>query len=199
MVMGAQQPFRLTPGQLEARRLLAASLLKSGWRPVDVADEIGVTRGAVSQWSTAVREGGLRALRRKPHTGLPSFPNPAQWKQLARALRAGAVKAGFPTERWTLLRIVQFIQRQWGIEYNPASLCEPPHRLGFSAHLPRTQARERDDALIEAWLKRDWPRIKRGLEEAGGRLPSWMRPAVRFGPASAPRGRPSARRPFCAA
>lgn len=43
-----QQPFRLTPEQLEARRLFAASLLKSGWRPVEVADECGVTRGTVS-------------------------------------------------------------------------------------------------------------------------------------------------------
>ncbi|MFP2899714.1 winged helix-turn-helix domain-containing protein [Corallococcus sp. 4LFB] len=193
--MGSQHPFRLTPGQLEARRLLAASLLESGWRPVDVADELGVTRGAVSQWSKRLREEGLQALWRKPHKGRPSYLKPAQWRQLARPLEAGALKAGFPTERWTLPRVAQFIQRRWGVGYHPASLSEPLHRLGFSAHRPRSQARERDEAFIEAWLKRDWPRIKRGLEEAAGRLPSWTRRAARFEPASAPHGRPSALRP----
>lgn len=188
VVMG-QQPFKLTPEQLEERRLFAASLLKSGWRPVDVADECGVTRGAVSQWCKTLAHGGVRRLRRKPHQGRPCRLNPYQWKQVARVLKAGAVRAGFPTERWTLARIAQLIEQRWGVRYHPRSLSRPLHRLGFSAHRPRSQARERDDALIEAWVKRDWPRIKKGLEEAGGRLPSWMRRVTRFGPAWAPPGR----------
>ncbi|QDE67036.1 hypothetical protein BHS07_08315 [Myxococcus xanthus] len=53
-----QQPFRLTPEQMEERRLFAASLLKSGWRPIDVAGECGVSRGAVSQWGQSLRAGG---------------------------------------------------------------------------------------------------------------------------------------------
>ncbi|WP_369333667.1 winged helix-turn-helix domain-containing protein [Corallococcus sicarius] len=65
----------------------------------------------------------------------------------------------------------------------PHYLAECLHRLGLSPQQPRTRAKERDDALVEAWLKRDWPRIKRGLEEAGGPLPSWTRQVVRFGPA----------------
>ncbi|NOK07066.1 helix-turn-helix domain-containing protein, partial [Myxococcus xanthus] len=71
VVMG-QQPFRLTPEQMEERRLFAASLLRSGWCPVDVADECGVTRGAVSQWCKALAQGGVRKLRHKPHQGRPS-------------------------------------------------------------------------------------------------------------------------------
>lgn len=184
-----EQPFRLTPVQLEARRLFAASLLRAGWRPIDVAEELDVTRGAVSQWSKALHEKGVGALRRKPHKGRPSLLGRSEWRALARMLDAGAVKAGFPTERWTLPRVAQFIEHRWGIRYHPASLSEPLRRMGFSAHLPRTRASERDDALIEAWLKRDWPRIKRGLEEAGGRLPSWTRRVTRFGPASALPGR----------
>ncbi|WP_228560965.1 MULTISPECIES: helix-turn-helix domain-containing protein, partial [Myxococcus] len=57
---------------MEERRLFAASLLRSGWCPVDVADECGVTRGAVSQWCKALAQGGVRKLRHKPHQGRPS-------------------------------------------------------------------------------------------------------------------------------
>ncbi|WP_410478064.1 winged helix-turn-helix domain-containing protein [Myxococcus sp. MxC21-1] len=152
---------------MEERRLFAAALLKSGWRPIDVADECGVSRGAVSQWGKALALGGSRSLRRKPHKGRPSRLSSSQWKQVARVLKAGASRAGFPTERWTLPRIARLIERRWGVRYHPRSLSRPLHRLGFSAHRPRPQARERDDVLIEAWVKRDWPRIKRGSKKRG--------------------------------
>ena len=67
-----------------------------------------------------------------------------------------------------------------------ALLLAPPLRLVRNAISDATlyaSAKERNDELVEAWLKHDWPRIKRGLEEAGGRLPSWTRRVVRFGPA----------------
>ena len=53
--------------------------------------------------------------------------------------------------------------------------------------------------LVAAWLARDWPRVKRGLAEAGGRLPSWTRRVTRFGPASIAAGPGSATRPSCGA
>ncbi|WP_434346682.1 winged helix-turn-helix domain-containing protein [Myxococcus virescens] len=133
-----QQPFRLTPEQMEARRLFAASLLKLGWRPVDVAGECGVTRGAVSQWCKNLAQGDVRKLRRKPHQGRPSRLSPSQWKQVARVLKAGAVRAGFPTERWTLPCIARLIEQRWGVRHHPRSLSRPLHRLGFSAHRPRS-------------------------------------------------------------
>ena len=56
------------------------------------------------------------------------------------------------------------------------------------------QARERDDALVEASLKRDWARVTRGLAEQGAPLPSSTRRVTRSGPASAPPGRAAADR-----
>ncbi|WP_434345498.1 helix-turn-helix domain-containing protein [Myxococcus virescens] len=106
-----------------------------------------------------------------------------EWRQVAGLVRADARTCGFPTERWTLIRIAYLIHCTFGVRYHPNYLAERLHRLGSSPQQPCTRAKERDDALVEAWLKRDWPRIKRGLEEAGGPLPSWTRRVVRFGPA----------------
>ncbi len=76
--------------------------------------------------------------------------------------------SGFSTERWTLARIAQLIRKRFGVKYHPHYLAEPLRRRGFSPHRPKPKARERDDALVESWLKRDWPRVKRGLHEQAG-------------------------------
>ena len=107
----------------------------------------------------------------------------AQWVALLRLLKRGAVAAGFDTERWTLKRIAALIRREFGVRYHFRSLGRLLHARGWSPQRPPTRARERDEALVEAWLRRDWPRIKRGLSEAGGSLPSWTRRVTRFGPA----------------
>ena len=47
----------------ETRRFRGWGLHKQGWTQVRIAEALGVSEGAVSQWLKAVREGGLSALR----------------------------------------------------------------------------------------------------------------------------------------
>ncbi|HEU4647434.1 MAG TPA: helix-turn-helix domain-containing protein [Gemmatimonadales bacterium] len=56
------------------------------------------------------------------------------------------------------------------------------HR-GWSPQRPVPRAKEREEALVEAWLRRDWPRIKKGLVDLGASLPSWTKQVTHFGPA----------------
>jgi len=149
----------------------------------------------VSRWYAMLGQGGTAALRRKPHTGRPPRLSAKQWTLLARILESGATRSGFDTERWTLRRIAVVIRREFGIEYNHRSLGRVLHAHGWTPQKPVIQARERDDQLVEAWLKRDWPRIKRGLAAQDVPLPSWTRRVTRFGPTSAPPGHPGATRP----
>jgi putative transposase len=189
-------PRKLTAEQGEERRRKAAAMLRVGKRSqAQIARELAVAPSTVCEWAMALEQSGLRGLRARPKTGRPSKLLPAQWKELLRILERGPMVAGFPTDRWTLQRIAKVIASRFGAKFHPHYLAEPLHKLGFSPQRPKVRARERDDALVEAWLKRDWPRIKRGLDEAGQRLPSWTRRVVRFGPASAPPGRESATRP----
>lgn len=182
----AWQPKHLTAQQLEERRLAAGQLLQRGQlSQVEVARQVGVSEASVSRWARRLQETGgmMRGLKARPRTGRPSKLSAEEWQQVAGLVQAGARTCGFATERWTLTRVASLIHRTFGVRYHPNYLAERLHRLGLSPQQPRTRAKERDDALVEAWLKRDWPRIKRGLEEAGGALPSWTRRVVRFGPA----------------
>lgn len=177
-------PRRLTPMQLEDRRLLAARWLRQRrLSQAEIARRVGVSEAAVSKWNRQLTGAGREGLRRRPHTGRPPRLVEAQWQQLLARLADGARAAGFDTERWTLRRIAAVVWREFRVRYHPHSLGPLLHRHGWTPHRPATQAKERDEALIAAWLARDWPRVKRGLAASGQRLPSWTRRVTRFGPA----------------
>jgi transposase len=192
------QPGRLTPAQFVERRLAAGRLLRATRQSqAAIARELGVSRAAVTHWKQRLAQAGLRGLRCRRPAGRPSRLTPAQWRHLIGLLERGAVAAGFETERWTQRRIAAVIERTFGVRYHCRSLGRALRARGWSPQRPVAQARERDDALVAAWLRRDWPRIKRGLAAQGVPLPSWTRRVTRFGPASAPPGRRAAGHPSC--
>jgi transposase len=90
-----------------------------------------------------------------------------QWRQVLRGLRQGAVAAGFDTQRWTLPRIRHWVQQQFGVTYSTRYVGKKLHQLGWSPQQPAPVARERDAALVRAWLQHDWPAIKKSLSAQG--------------------------------
>ena len=187
------QPTRLTREQREERRLAAARLLRGkGASQAAIARELGVSRASVTRWKLRLEQEGLRGLRRRAAPGRASALTAAQWRQLFRILGRGAQAAGFETDRWTQCRIAAVIRREFGVRYHFHSLSRALRAQGWSPQRPIPRAKERDEAIIAAWLRRDWPRSKRGLVSAGVPLPSWTRRVTRFGPASPPPGHRSA-------
>jgi transposase len=192
------RPARLTRAQMEERRLAAGRLLRAKTlSQAEIAREAGVSRAAVTHWKQCLERAGMRGLRRRRPAGRASRLTAAQWRRLFRLLGRGAVAAGFETERWTLRRIAAVIERTFGVRYHCRSLGRALRARGWSPQRPLPQATERDAALVAAWLRRDWPRVKRGLAAAGAPSSSWTRRVTRFGPASAPPGPRSAGRPSC--
>jgi transposase len=55
----------------EARRLQAWRLKQRGWPQRQIAEALGVSEAAVSQWVTRGRDGGPHALRHCPAAGAP--------------------------------------------------------------------------------------------------------------------------------
>jgi transposase len=72
------------------------------------------------------------------------------------------VACGYDTEQWTLERVAHLIRREFGVSYHHRYLERPLRALGSRPQRPAVQAKERDDALVAAWVKHDWPLIKKG-------------------------------------
>ena len=159
---GAWRPARLTPEQLEERRLAAAALLRRGrLSQAEIARRFGVSRVSVCRWAATLAQEGRRGLRARPRTGRPGRLDAHAWGRLDRWLARGAMAVGFDTEQWTLQRIAVLIEREFGVHYHPRYLDRPLKGRGFSVQRPATQARERDARAIAAWPRRQWASIKK--------------------------------------
>jgi transposase len=55
----------------EVRRFQAWQHQRQGWSQRQMAEALGVSGAAVSQWMRRAREGGLEALRHQPPSGAP--------------------------------------------------------------------------------------------------------------------------------
>lgn len=151
---------------LEARRLLAGQLLLNGSEVDEVAEVVGASEVSVRRWRRAVEKGGLEALKAKPHPGRKPRLSAKQKHRLIEILLAGPRKAGYPTELWTCRRVAEVIAKKFHVTYHPDHVGKLLHHLGWTCQKPEQRAREADDAAMERWRKRDWPRIKRGRRRA---------------------------------
>ena len=161
-----------------ARR--AAELLGRGKGVHETARLVGASPSWVSRRNKALRRRGADGLAATPHPGPRPRLNGTQKRSLAALLRKGAVAAGCPNDLWTCRRVRDLIVRTFGVRYDFNHVGRVLHGLGLSVQKPEARARERDDAAIERWRKKDWPRIKetrvRGSRGPGGRRGGQRRP-----------------------
>lgn len=130
---------KLTPKQIELRRIKGGILLKVGrLSQGEIARRLGVTASAVMQWAHTLRTQGLMGLQRKALPGRQPRLTMENWQHVLTLLRRGALAAGWNTNRWTPHRIHALIQRTFGVQYNLKYLSGRINRLGFSC-LPNAQ------------------------------------------------------------
>jgi len=139
----------------------AMTLLDQGRTQSQVAVQLGVTPSAVSKWAHAREAGGDEALKAKPHPGPTPKLNDRQVARLEKLLLQGPSKHGYTTELWTLPRVVELIERRFGVTYDPSGAWHLLSRMGWSCQKPERRARERDEDAVVTWRKKDWPRIKK--------------------------------------
>jgi transposase len=147
--------------ELEARRLLAGKLLQEGKGVREVARLTEVSPSSVSRWKEDLEQGGMEALKAKPHPGRPARLTQEQKKALEKALLKGPLAAGYATDLWTLARVAESIERMFGVKYHPGHVWYILRDMGWSCQKPERRARERDEEAIERWRQQDWKRIKK--------------------------------------
>lgn len=109
----------------EGRRLRGWELHEAGWSQAEIADALGVTSGAVSQWMTRAREGGgPEALRRRIAPGPECRLSEGQQAQILGWLAEGPEAHGFRGDLWTRRRVAVLIERKLGIRYHPGHVSK---------------------------------------------------------------------------
>lgn len=136
----------------EGRRLRAFELKREGWSQQRVAEALGVSKGAVSQWMKRARQGGgVQALKRQPAPGARPRLSEEQRAKMAELLERGAEAHGFRGEVWTCARVAEVIRREFGVVYHPAHVSRLLKALRQSLQKPKRRANQRDEEAIERW------------------------------------------------
>jgi transposase len=147
----------------EGRRLRAFELKEQGWKQTEIADALGVSEGAVSQWMKRARqEEGVQALRDKPPPGAPPRLSEDERARLPELVAQGAEAHGFRGEVWTCERVAQVIWREFGLRYHPAHVSRLLAKLRLSLQKPKRLADQRDEDAIDDWKEKKWPSLKKG-------------------------------------
>lgn len=145
--------------ELEMRRRRGMRMLKRGVTQAAVARACEVSRQTASSWAQALAA-DPQAWRRKP-LGRPGSMGLEQKAKLSKMLVAGAIANGFATELWTLARIANLIERQFGHSFSGVHVWRILRELGFSNQRPTGRAVQRDEPAILSWKTQRWPALKK--------------------------------------
>lgn len=162
---------------LEGRRLRALELSEQGWKAIRIAEALGVTRGAVSQWLKAAREGGREALRRRPRLGPPPKLTVEQREQLPELLAKGAEHYGFIGDVWTTARVAEVIRREFGVRHHPAHVSRVLAAIRWTQQKPIRRASQRNEAQVTAFREERLPSLQAKPRRTARRSSSSMSPA----------------------
>src|SRR5215469_17278351 len=158
--MRANDARRLDHATLEAMRERAVRSVQDGESPEVVADVLGINRSTMYGWLAQYRRGGWGALKAKPLFGRPPKLDGKKLQWIYDAVTQSPLQMKFEFALWTREMVAALIKRKFNISLSPASVGRLLAQLGITCQKPLRRALERDEALVQQWLKTEYPRIK---------------------------------------
>jgi transposase len=146
---------------LEERRLRSLTLLDQGHHQAEVAEMVGVSPQAVNQWMKCAEVGGRTALRAIPRSGRPPYVTEEIAGTILEIIGNGALHYGYSTDLWTLPRLREVVEKEWGVRYSKTGLWGLLKAHHVSWQRPRRQAREKDVRAVRNWKRYSYPRLKK--------------------------------------
>jgi len=152
---------RLDHATLEAMRERAVRSVQDGENPEVVADVLGINRSTIYSWLAQYRRGGWGALKAKPLFGRPPKLGGKKLKWIFDTVtQKKPLQLKFSFALWTREIVATLIKDKFKISLSLVSVGRLLAQLGITCQRPLHRALERDEALVQQWLKQEFPRIK---------------------------------------
>jgi transposase len=149
----------------EERRLRALALYNKGWQQKLIAEALGVTKGAVSQWLKKTKdlpqERQREALQIKKSPGRPPAIPKEDRPRLVALIERGAEAFGFLGNVWTAKRVRAVARRELGLSVGLSTIKTFLHEEGFSVQKPEVTATQKNEKAV-AGFRGGWVNLKKG-------------------------------------
>lgn len=159
---------KLDLSTLEAVRIRAIQRVQDGESPELVARIFGVGRTAIYRWLADYRRGGWGSLKAKPLFGRPPKLDAKKLQWIYDTVtQKNPMQLKFTFALWTREMIAKIVFDKFGVRLAANSVGRLLAQLGITAQKPLHRAMERDEALVQKWLKEQYPKIRKMAQEQG--------------------------------
>jgi transposase len=146
---------------LEEMRARAVGSVQNGQSPEIVAAALGINRTTIYDWLAKYRRGGWGALKAKPVPGRPPKLSGRAIKWIYDTVtQKSPLQLRFEFALWTREMIAKLIMDKFGVKLSASSVGRLLAQIGLTCQKPLHRALERDDALVQQWLNKEYPKIK---------------------------------------
>jgi len=146
---------------LEEMRARAVRSVQNGQSPEIVAQALGINRTTIYDWLAKYRRGGWGALKAKPVPGRPPKLSGHAIKWIYDTItQKSPLQLKFEFALWTREMIAKLIMDKFGVKLSTSSVGRLLAQLGLTCQKPLRRALEQDEALVQQWLKKEYPKIK---------------------------------------
>src|ERR1019366_2078792 len=153
---------------LEEMRRRAVMCVQEGQSPEVVGKALGLNRTTIYDWLARYRRGGWDALKAKPLAGRPPKLDGKKMKWIYDTVtQKSPLQLKFEFALWTREMVAVLIERKYGIRLAANSVGRLLAQLGITCQKPLHRALERDEALVQKWLKTEYPNIKKMAQTQG--------------------------------
>lgn len=161
----------LSHATLEEMRIRAVQRVEAGESPEVVVKALGFSRPRIYEWLALYREGGVDALRAKPVPGAKPKLDGKALDWLYRTITmSNPQQFKFEFALWTRAMVRELIRTEFKVAMSEVSVGRLLRKLGLSPQRPLARAYQRDPALVNDWIKNEFPRIRAEAKAAGAEI-----------------------------